>query len=367
MIDVLGGAGGPVLVDAWTAIGSFVAVSLVVANLVGSLVDRQTVGSLVARPGAGPLGGALLGTVPGCGGAIAVVSLYRGGTVGFGTLLAALAATAGDSAFVLVAVAPRTALLTYAVAFVTAVSFGVVVNAYDLAPDRVTVTKRATSEPRADTSRPDGGQVSPGGSAGRPLATGLRDLALVVWWIAVVAGFAVGAHRMVFRDVPGVLLSGRPVGVIGVSALGVALSVGFAVAPDRWLRSSRRGGLRNAAADAAVESAPVVAWVVVALGGVRGLIAGVDAGAALGVVGGEPLAPVVGGLIGVIPGCGVHVGVVTAYAEGAVPVSALVANAISQDGDALFALFAADRTAAVVATVYSLPPATIAGLVVWAV
>lgn len=367
MIDTLGGAGGPIVVDAWTAIGSFVAVSLVVANLVESVVDRQTVGSLVARPGAGPLGGALLGMIPGCGGAIAVVSLYRSGTAGFGTLLAALVATAGDSAFVLIAVAPRTALLTYAVAFVTAVSFGVVVNACDLAPDRVTITERATPEPRADAGRPDGGRVSAEDDAGRPLATGVRDLALVVWWIAAVTGFTVAAHRMVFREVPGVLSSGRPVSVVGVSALGVGLSVGFAVAPDRWLRSSRRGRLRNAAADAAVESAPVVAWVVVALGGVRALAARVDAGAALGVGGGEPLAAVVGGLIGVIPGCGVHVGVVTAYAEGAVPVSALVANAISQDGDALFALLAADRTAAVVATIYSLPPAVMAGLVVWAV
>ncbi|ESS02848.1 MAG: protein of unknown function (DUF2899) [uncultured archaeon A07HR67] len=215
MIDTLGGAGGPIVVDAWTAIGSFVAVSLVVANLVESVVGRQTVGSLIARPGAGPLGGALLGMIPGCGGAIAVVSLYRSGTAGFGTLLAALVATAGDSAFVLIAVAPRTALLTYAVAFVTAVSFGVVVNACDLAPDRVTITERATPEPRADAGRPDGGRVSAEDDAGRPLATRVRDLALVVWWIAAVTGFTVAAHRMVFREVPGVLSSGRPVSVVG--------------------------------------------------------------------------------------------------------------------------------------------------------
>jgi hypothetical protein len=69
----------------------------------------------------------------------------------------------------------------------------------------------------------------------------------------------------------------------------------------------------------------------------------------------------------VIPGCGVHIGIATAFVEGAVPPSVLVANAISQDGDALFALFAIDRTAAVVATVYTAVPAVAVGLAVSAV
>jgi len=50
------------------------------------------------------------------------------------------------------------------------------------------------------------------------------------------------------------------------------------------------------------------------------------------------------------------------YAEGGIPFSALAANAISQDGDALFPLLAIDTKAAIVATIYTTIPALIVGV-----
>ncbi|MUV61503.1 putative manganese transporter, partial [Halobacterium sp. CBA1126] len=74
------------------------------------------------------------------------------------------------------------------------------------------------------------------------------------------------------------------------------------------------------------------------------------------------LAPVGGALLGLIPGCAPQIVLATAYAEGAVPFSALAANAISQDGDALFPLLAVDKTAAVVASLYTTLPALAVGV-----
>ena len=109
-------------------IGPSVVGSLRFTRVVGVVADRRTVGSLLGRRGTGAVGGALSGAIPSCGGATTVVSLYGRGAVRFGTLRAALAATAGDSAFVLFAVAPRTALGVYGVDFLVAVALGVVVN-----------------------------------------------------------------------------------------------------------------------------------------------------------------------------------------------------------------------------------------------
>jgi len=50
------------------------------------------------------------------------------------------------------------------------------------------------------------------------------------------------------------------------------------------------------------------------------------------------------------------------YANGEVPFSALSANAVSQDGDALFPLMAIDMKAAVVATIYTTIPALVVGI-----
>jgi len=355
-MDGLTAAATALVLDAWTAIGSFVAVSLLVARLVGSLADGRAVG-LLRRRGVGPLGGAVLGVIPGCGGAIAVVSLYGSGTVRFGTVLAALIATAGDSAFVLLAVAPRVALLTYGVAFLTAVAVGLAVTELGLASDRLERVGRAVG-------RTTEGLEADGGAPwyrGRALVGPLRRAAIAGWWLAAAVGLAVGLHRMVAGEVPRLPVPGLPVGVPTLAAvLGVALSAGLLVLPEHPLPGGR---LRTAARAAAVESAPIVAWVVVALAGYRVLVATVEVGALAAAVAG-PAAAVTGGLLGAVPGCGLHVGVVTAYAEGALPLSAVVANAISQDGDALFALLAVDRTAAVVATVYTALPGVAVGLAV---
>ncbi len=72
-----------------------------------------------------------------------------------------------------------------------------------------------------------------------------------------------------------------------------------------------------------------------------------------------PLLPLIGVAIGLIPGCGPQVLVATMYVTGVIPFAALVGNAISNDGDALFPAIALTPRAAIMATVYSTIPALI--------
>lgn len=73
----------------------------------------------------------LLGAVPGCVGAFSIVSLYSHGLVGFGSLIAVMLATAGDEAFVMLAMVPDAALLIFAACIVLGVLGG-------LSADRIT-------------------------------------------------------------------------------------------------------------------------------------------------------------------------------------------------------------------------------------
>ena len=57
----------------------------------------------------------LLGALPGCVDAFFVVSLYVHGLVGFGALTAVMLSTAGDEAFIMLAMIPETALLIFAI------------------------------------------------------------------------------------------------------------------------------------------------------------------------------------------------------------------------------------------------------------
>ena len=76
---------------------------------------------------------ALLGSVPGCMGGFATVSLYTHRLFSFGALVAMMIASSGDEAFVMLAMIPEQALMIFAVLFVIAVVAGVLV---DLVYDR---------------------------------------------------------------------------------------------------------------------------------------------------------------------------------------------------------------------------------------
>ena len=59
--------------------------------------------------------GALLGSVPGCMGGFATVSLYTHRMFSFGALVAMMIASSGDEAFVMLAMIPDQALLLFAI------------------------------------------------------------------------------------------------------------------------------------------------------------------------------------------------------------------------------------------------------------
>ncbi len=74
-----------------------------------------------------------------------------------------------------------------------------------------------------------------------------------------------------------------------------------------------------------------------------------------------PLVPLMAILVGFIPGCGPQIVVTSLYLAGAIPLSAQLSNAISNDGDALFPAIALAPRAAILATLYSAVPALIVG------
>lgn len=76
---------------------------------------------------------ALLGSVPGCMGGFASVSLYNHGMISFGALVAMLIASSGDEAFMMLAMFPARAGILFAILFVLAVACGLLV---DLFPGR---------------------------------------------------------------------------------------------------------------------------------------------------------------------------------------------------------------------------------------
>ena len=79
---------------------------------------------------------ALLGSIPGCVGGFASVSLYTHRMISFGALIAMMIASSGDEAFMIVAMVPGKAIMIFAILFAIAVVSGI---ATDFVCDRLSV------------------------------------------------------------------------------------------------------------------------------------------------------------------------------------------------------------------------------------
>ena len=391
--------------DGFVQVSAFVAVTVLLFSYIQYRTGGRIVTYLENNERMQPLAGALLGLTPGCGGAIIAMPLYIRGSVSFGTVVAALAATAGDSAFVILALAPEAALYAYGLAFLSAVLFGYAIDIWGLGVGRVDRAVDRISRPMTDggfntSNVADGGPSIPDyhpeghgphcgiddeptarsgqrGARARfvadiaPAMSRISHAVHVLWWVVAAAGLVAGVTYLV-RGAPEVALEFGPTffGLFTVAGLsGTIMSFYLHFVGRRFIGEGAAGRIRDDFASAyetfqhaAMETSMVTVWVIGAylLYEYSIVVFTIDIGVLAASAG--ILAPIGGALLGLIPGCAPQIVFAGIYAEGGIPFSALTANAISQDGDALFPLMAIDMKAAIVATVYTTIPALIVGV-----
>ncbi|WP_049987001.1 putative manganese transporter [Halobellus rufus] len=377
--------------DGFVQVSAFVAVTVLLFGYVQYRTGGRLVSFLENNERLQPIAGALLGLTPGCGGAIIAMPLYIRGTISFGTVVATLAATAGDAAFVIIALAPEAAVYAYGLAFVSAILFGYAIDGWGLGIGRVDRAVDRLSRPVTDggfatRNVAEGGPSVPiadadscghtpnDGATANGLLMTVTHGVHVVWWFVAIAGAVAGVLYLA-RGAPDVPLQFGPTffGLFTVAGLtGTVLSFYLHFVGRRYIGTGGSGRIRENFASAyetfqhaAMETSMVTVWVIGAylLYEYGIVVFNLDIAALAAAAG--VLAPIAGAALGLIPGCAPQIVFAGLYAEGAIPFSALTANAISQDGDALFPLMAIDMKAAIIATIYTTIPALITGVLVY--
>ncbi len=281
---------------------------------------------------------AALGALPGCGGAIMVVTQYSIGRTGFGAVVAVLTSTMGDAAFLLIAKEPGTGLAIMAASIVIGTISGYVVE-WIHGRDFMSVAGRE----RRIKSPP-------------PFRFGRLNWP---WLALLVPGVAFGLMAAFQMDIDAAL--GLPGIELAVGATGAVFSVAL------WFINpcTSASYVNRTDADMAdrvwdkttTDTCFVTVWVIIAFllfemtmlwtaWDLRNLFA--SAGA---------IAPLIGVLVGLLPGCGPQVLTTSLYLQGIIPLSAQLGNAISNDGDALFPALAVAPRASLIATLYTAVPA----------
>ena len=285
---------------------------------------------------------AALGALPGCGGAIIVVTQYVSGRLSFGSVVAVLTATMGDAAFLLIAQEPLVGLAMLALGFIVGTLSGWIVN-YIHGRDFLL------------------GSLGNGQGVGHVNEDASTPWLDRIWLIIMLPGLVLAALVAFQVDVDALFTNDyldKPASLLGV--LGGVLAVTMRLAPRFGIHGDAAfltSGtiLRRTIADTNF----VTVWVIGAylVFDLSVYFFAIDLKQIFS--GFTLFTPMIAILIGFLPGCGPQVLVTTMYLAGILPLSAQIGNALSNDGDALFPAIAIAPKVAVVATLYSAVPAVI--------
>jgi Putative, 10TM heavy-metal exporter len=362
----------------------FVGAALLIFGVINYKLEGRLVEYIAKRKAYQPVIGALLGLIPGCGGAILVMPLYVKKKVSFGTVVAALIATTGDSAFVLISEDIRVFVVLSVVSFVVAIVAGCLVDYFGIGKKYLgkggVVDVKACGECNCRKSNlkvqhmghEEGDEVdkilhckAKHHQTEGTIGYQITHRGYLFYWSFLAVGLVFGIMNMMLVKLEGFWFDF----VLYFGGIGTLVSVVLMIAGKKYFSDDtheevelKLGSFRETLVHNAEETAFVGVWVFVAF-----FVVGIGTSA----FGADSLmmfsglsAVFIASALGIIPGCGIQIIFVSLYVKGLFPFAALLAHGISQDGDALFPLFAMNKKASFVATIITTIVALVVG-VVW--
>ncbi len=396
---------------AFLEVGAFVGAVLLLFGYVNFKTSGNFVSKIEKSKKWQPVIGALLGLSPGCGGAIFVMPLFVKRIVSFGTVIAALIATMGDSAFVIISVMPINYIIISLISLSVAIITGYIVDYFKIGEK---LSKRFSPEQKKHITdlhasanhntqcrecklienyagervkhigHTEGDEIdialhhkAKGHQSQDDFGYKFTHNAYKIFWVFISIGLILGIMLLAQIDVNSLAIPNLGM-VIGIS--GTLFSVIMMILGKKYFQDDTHEeeefklmSLKETLIHNAEETAFVITWVFVAYVIYELSIFAIGGG---NHAAGEELLTqfmlssgiwpvIIGALIGLIPGCGPQIIFVALFLKGLVPFAALAANAISQDGDALFPLLAIDKKSSLWATVITTIPAIIIGVILY--
>lgn len=341
-----------VLSDAFWQVSVFVAFTLAIYHLFADKLVQFSASSNTKYASLKELCFAsLMGCLPGCGGAIIVITQFVKGATSFGAVVAVLTSTMGDAAFLLLVSEPDTGLAVIILCFIVGIISGVCINFFHDA--NFMRSNKSVNNPACCQQQTNS----------KPAPKRLLWQAKL-WQILLVPCAVIGLAMAAQIDVATIIgITESNLKTLGAI---ITLSFIFLWATTREVNNfesivaeDRKEQQNKALQKVALDTNFVTSWVVVAFLSFELFMFYSELNIAelfqtLG-----NFAPLAGVLVGMIPGCGPQIITTSLYLAGAVPLSSQIGNAISNDGDALFPAIALHPKVALVATLYSSIPAII--------
>ena len=324
------------MIDAYIQVSVFVGFTLFVFIGLDSLTkfDVKTFLSKTQKLHVGIA--AFLGAIPGCGGAIIVVTQYIQGRISFGSLVAVLTATMGDAAFLILAIEPTTGLLIFGIGIIVGSISGYII-------DFIHGTNFMSAETKIKVEFE---------KINKTFVSNFNFF----WLFLFIPGFVLGilvAFQIEFES------ASYNTFLVFIASAGAILSIFmWSLNPlsDFQCSTDKSRGMLSRVVDT---TNFVTTWVISGFLVFEIFMYFTSLDLKIFFDLWLPFVPLVAILFGFLPGCGPQIVVATFYLNGYIPLSAELGNAISNDGDALFPAIALAPKAAILATLYSSIPALV--------
>ena len=331
------------IADAYIQVTSFVAGTLLFFYSLEKYLKIDLEKVLNKRPKLEIFASSFLGALPGCGGAIIVLTQYSRGKVSFGSVVATLTATMGDAAFLLIAKEPKIGLFIMLIGFFVGFVSGILVNVIH----KKNFMKMNGCDVIKLNSKPSKYKTS-------------KSLDFI-WIVLIIPGIFFGILTA-FQINLDLYFENKfienPITFFGFFA-GSLCFIMWILPIISGFRYTPSGSDEKIVRRTVSDTNFITGWVILAF-------LAYELTVHLGEFDLETLfksyyifIPFMAILIGFLPGCGPQILVTTLYLNGIIPLSAQIGNAISNDGDALFPAIALQPKAAFIATIYSGIPAII--------
>lgn len=265
---------------------------------------------------------ALLGAIPGCLGAFTVVALFSHRLVSFGAIVAAMIATSGDEAFVMLAMFPKTAILLTVIIFTVGVIAGFLT-------DKFYVPKKLL------------GKFSENKLPLHP-EEHCKCFEKDKFYTYILKP---SIHRVILIIIIALLLIAVIIGVIaGDEKLWIKISVTFVISvslfivatvPEHFLKEHLWEHI------AKVHAPRIFLWIFGTLLVFHFLMSYINIEA--WITENMLYLLIIAVLVGIIPESGPHFIFITLFAQGAIPFSVLLASSIAQDGHGMLPLLAESK------------------------
>ncbi|MEG2787775.1 MAG: putative manganese transporter [Romboutsia sp.] len=358
-------------------VGSLVSISILLFGYINYKTSGTFVEIISRNKKLQPIVGALLGALPGCGGSIVLMPLFISNKVTFGSIIASLIASMGDSAFLIMASDFKAYISVTIISFIVGILTGYLVDYFKL-EEKLKLHRCKNIEKNSKKE------------------FGLRSESSVACDIKSHNKFYHIAHNIVhgvgYKIYLSLLLigfvfmilahSGLEFGFIeamhsfetAIAVLGIISSFIYMIMTKKVIENEsfeenehKLMSLKETLIHSVSEISFVIVWIFIAylLYDLVIFITGGEQALVNLILGAGLISVFAGAILGIVPGCGVQIVFMSFYLKGSLPFAALVANSISQDGDALFPLLAMDKKSAMWATIITTIPAILVGVIIY--